>query len=150
MPSGDWLWSAVASVANAAADAARAAVGRVGATRESNLIGRTKAILDKAQWKPKTSRDFKYPGKSGKIHTFDLSIESDHKLALVDAVVAHPGSIAAKYLAFSDTESRPGLFKYALYENELAPEDKALLSNVADLISYKAISGTNGEFLLYQ
>lgn len=146
--SSDWLWAAVATVANASSDAARGAIGRVRATREEDLISKTKALLDSASWAPKTTREFKYVGESGKVHTFDLSIEHGQSLALMDAVVAHPGSIAAKYLAFSDTPRRMGLFKYALYEGQLAPEDKTLLSNVADLISYKAIAGTNGRFLI--
>jgi len=148
-PSDEWLWAAVASVANAASDAARASVGRIRQTEEENLIRKTKAILDSARWRPETRLDAQYPGQSGKIHTFDLMIEHEKQTALMDAVVSHPNSIAAKYLAFSDTESRPGLYKYALYDNNLAPEDKALLSNVSDLVAFNAISGTDGRFLLH-
>lgn len=144
----DWLWAAVAAVANAAADAARGAIGRVRVSREEDLIAKTKAILDRAPWRPTTSRDFKQAGESGKVHTFDLAVEAGRSIALIDAVVAHPGSIAAKYLAFSDTPARAGLFKYALYDGELAPEDKALLTNVADLIAFQAIVGTDGRFLI--
>lgn len=144
----DWLWAAVASVANAASDAARASVGRVRQTTEESLIRKTKAILDSARWGPETKLDAQYPGASGKIHTFDLLIQHEKQVALMDAVVSHPNSIAAKYLAFSDTETRPGLHKYALYDNELSAEDKTLLSNVADLIAFEAISGTDGRFLL--
>lgn len=146
--SSEWLWAAIATVANAAADAARGAVGRVRAIKEDDLISKTKAILDRAAWSPKTTRDFKQVGESGKVHTFDLSVEAGRSLALIDAVVAHPGSIAAKYLAFSDTPRRSGLFKYALYDGQLAQEDKTILSNVADLIAYKAIVGTDGKFLI--
>ncbi|MHC0054810.1 hypothetical protein [Actibacterium sp. D379-3] len=143
-----WLWSAVVSVANASADASRAVIYRARKTREYGLIQKTKAILDRAKWKPETKLEAQYPGKSGKTHTFDLAVESNNKTALIDAVVSHPNSIAAKYLAFSDTETRPGLYKYALYENDLTQEDKALISNVADLINFNAISGTDGKFLL--
>ena len=79
---------------------------------------------------------------------FDLAVFSGGQTALIDAVVAHPNSIAAKYLALSDAEMQPGLFKYALYEGELEQHEKALLSNVADLINFKSLSGTNGKFLL--
>lgn len=144
----EWLWAAVASVANAASDAARASVGRVRQTTEETLIRKTKAILDAAKWKPTTKLDAQYPGRSGKMHTFDLLIERNSEMALMDAVVSHPNSIAAKYVAFSDTETRPGLYKYALYDNDLSAEDKTLLSNVADLVAFKAISGTDGRFLL--
>jgi hypothetical protein len=145
----DWLWAAIASVANASSDAARASAGRIRQTAEETLIRKTKAILDSAAWKPGTKLDAEYPGESGKIHKFDLMIEHGTEIALMDAVVSHPNSIAAKYLAFSDTEKRRGLYKYALYDNDLAPEDKTLLSNVADLIAYQAILGTDGRFLLH-
>lgn len=148
VPSQEWLWSAIASVANAAADAARASVGRVRQTKEVGLIHRTKAILDGANWAPKTQLEFPYPGRSGKIHTFDLLIEHGRAIALMDAVVDHPNSIAAKYLAFSDTERRPGLFKYAVYEGDLSAADKSLISDVAELIRFDAIRGTDGRFLL--
>jgi hypothetical protein len=145
----DWLWAAIASVANASSDAARASAGRIRQTAEETLIRKTKAILDSAAWNPGTKLDAQYPGESGKMHTFDLMIEHGGEIALMDAVVSHPNSIAAKYLAFSDTEKRRGLYKYALYDNDLAPEDKTLLSNVADLVAYQAIVGTNGRFLLH-
>ena len=144
----EWLWSTVVSVANASADAARAVISRARKTREYGLIQKTKAILDCAKWKPETKLEAQYQGKSGKTHTFDLAVEADNKTALIDAVISHPNSIAAKYLAFSDTETRPGLYKYALYENDITQEDKALLSNVADLINFNAIAGTDGKFLL--
>jgi len=147
VPSQEWLWSAIASVANASSEAARSALGRVRQSREVSLIRKTKAIFDSAQWRPTTKLEFSYPGRSGKVHTFDLAVESGRKLALIDAVVPHPTSIAAKFLAFSDTETRPGVYKYALYEDELSQEDKALISNVADLIRYKALSGTDGSFV---
>ena len=148
IPTHEWLWSAVAAVANASSDAARASLGKVRQTKEIGLIRKTKAILDAAKWRPETKLDFSYPGRSGKMHTFDLSVESDNKLALIDAVIPHPTSIAAKYLAFSDAENRPGLYKYALYDDDLSQEDKSLISNVADLIKFKAISGTDGRFLI--
>ena len=144
----EWLWAAIASVANASADAARAAVGRSRASKEESLIARTKAVLDRAVWKPDTKLGFPYHGNSGKLYTFDLSIQYDGSLALIDAVVQHQNSIAAKYLAFSDTETRPGLYKYALHEGELSQEDRALLANVADLVSFQSIERTNGRNLI--
>lgn len=146
--SSDWLWSAITSVANASADAARAAMGKVRVVKEASLITKTKSILDAAKWKPETKLEYPFPGKSGKTHMFDLAVFSGGQTALIDAVVAHPNSIAAKYLALSDAEMQPGLFKYALYEGELEQHEKALLSNVADLINFKSLSGTNGKFLL--
>ncbi|MGJ8623987.1 MAG: hypothetical protein ACSHW1_14605 [Yoonia sp.] len=146
--SADWLWSGVATVANASADAARTAVGKYRLAKETNLVARTKAIFDRASWKPNTKLDYPFPGSSGKTHIFDLAVLSGGATALIDAVTPHHNSIAAKYLAFSDTSSQPGVYKYALYEGELSAEDKSLLSNVADLVSYEAIAGTDGRFIL--
>lgn len=147
-PSSDWLWAAIVSVANASSDAARTAVGKIRISKEENIILKTKAVFDRALWKPSTKLEFQYPGSSGKIHTFDLAVISDGKTALFDAITPHPNSIAAKYLAFSDTTTQPGIYKYAVYENELEPHDKALMSNVADLVSYKSLVGTEGKFIM--
>lgn len=143
----EWLWASVVSVANASANAARDLLVRARKSKELGLIQRTKAILDGASWKSETKLDVQLSGKSGKTHTFDLSVETENKTALIDAVVSHPNSIAAKYLAFSDTENRPGLYKYALYDNDLTQEDKALISNVADLVSFNSLSKSGGSFL---
>lgn len=148
VPSVDWLWSGVVAVANASADAARYLAAKVRNNAVIGVIQKTKIILDSASWKPETKLQASYPGQSGKVHIFDLSVRQGDSLALIDAVNSHPASIASKYLAFSDTERRSKLFKYALYEEDLAQEDKVLLSNVADLIAFKAISGTDGKFLI--
>lgn len=144
----NWLWSAIATVANASADAAKAAVRKVRVAKEVSLVTRAKAVFDQAKWKPQTKLDHNYLGVSGKIHTFDLAVMSGEKTALIDAVTPHHNSIAAKYLAFSDTASHSGIYKYALYEGDLSSEDKSLLSNVADLIPYKSLVGTDGSFVL--
>ena len=148
VPSIEWLWSAHVSVANATSDAARAAVGKSRMTKEESLIRRAKAAFDSAVWKPETKLEYKYVGKSGKVHTFDLAVQSGARIALVDAVIAHPNSIASKYLAFSDTEASSGVYKYALYDGELSSEDKSLLSNVADLINIRSIVGADASFML--
>ena len=146
--SADWLWAAIASVANASSDAARTAVGKVRHSKEGSLIQKAKAIFDGADWKPDTKLNFPFPGNSGKVHSFDLAIMAGGQTALMDAVTPHHTSIAAKYVAFSDTMNQPGIYKYALYDGELGQQDKALMSNVADLISYKSLEGTNGRFLI--
>lgn len=145
----EWLWSAITAVANASADAARAAIGKTRVPKEQGMISRAKRVFDQAKWKPETILGFDVPGKSGKIHKFDLAVISDGATAIMDAVISHPNSIAAKYLALADAENQPGFYKYALYESDLAVEDKSLLSNVADLIHMKALIGTDGRFLIH-
>lgn len=144
----DWLWSAILAVANASAESVRAAVGKNRLPKEQSMISRAKRVFDKAKWKPETILGFDVPGKSGKLHKFDLAVISGGATAILDAVVPHQNSIAAKYLALSDAENQPGFFKYSLYDAELSTEDKALLSNVSDLVHIKSLIGTDGRFLI--
>jgi hypothetical protein len=144
----EWLYSGIVSVANASSEAARSAVSKTRAIGERSLISKTKRFFDNVAWKPETSLEYQIDGTSGKVHTFDLAIQHDASIGLIDAVVPHANSIAAKYLAFADTESRMGLYKYAIYDSELSSEDKTLISGVADLVAYESVIGTDGKFLL--
>lgn len=130
------IYGAILSVANASADAARAAVGKEAAQSEESLVERTHGVLQRSPQKLELRKEFEYPGKSGKHYKFDIAAFRDEDLALFEIVLPHPYSIAAKYLAFSDTETRSGLYKYAIYDRVLPPEDRALMSNVADLVSF--------------
>jgi len=143
----DWLWSGIASVANASSEAARAAIGKARVTKEARIIQRAQAIFDNAEWRPKTKRDYVFIGKSGKAHRYDLAVEYEGQLALIEAVVPHPTSIAAKFLAFADTERQPGVNKVALFENGLSQEDKSLIADVADLLAFKDLARTDGRFV---
>lgn len=144
----EWLYSAIVSVSNASADAAHAAVGKNRPFTEHGLIKKTKRFFDRVSWKPETKLDHQVPGQSGKMHTYDLALFHNETTALIDAVVPHANSVAAKYLAFSDTENRMDLYKYAIYETELSSEDKVLISDVADLVAYESVIGTDGKYLL--
>lgn len=144
----DWLYSGITSVANASADAARTAVGKTKITNERGLIRKTKKFFDSVSWRPETKLEERVHGASGKLHTYDLAVFHQGSTALIDAVVSHPASIASKYLAFSDTENRMGLYKYAIYDSELTSEDKSLISDVADLVAFDSVIGTDGKFLL--
>lgn len=148
VPNMDWLWAAVASVGNASADAARTSVGKIRMNKEQSLIAKMKSILDNADWRPRTKLSAPYVGKSGKTHTFDLLVAHNESVALIDAVVSHPTSIAAKFLAFSDTESRLGLYKFAVFDSELSSEDKALISNVADLVPFNQFQSSAKNILI--
>lgn len=148
VPSSEWLWSAISTVANASADTVRTLLRKPQKASERNIIRQTKNFLDSSVWSAKTVLNEPVPGQSGKVHTFDLAVHSNDDLTLVDEVTAHPNSIAAKYLAFSDVATRPGVHKYALYDGELASEDKVLLSNVADLLDFSAVERSRGQVLL--
>lgn len=144
----DWLYSAITSVANASSLAAHKIVTRKSTTREQNLIVKTKHLIDEGRWGAKTKTHVSILGKSGKSHKFDLSVTHGETIAIIDAVIPHHSSIASKYMAFSDADFKRGTFRYALYDGDLASEDKTLIANVADLIPFEALSGTNGKFLL--
>lgn len=144
----DWLWSAIIGVANASSDAARAAVGNARAPKEVGIIQRARAVVDKSVAGVETRLQYPLHGASGKVHKFDMAVLGKGSIAVVEAVVAHPGSVAAKYLALSDTPSQPNLHKFAIYDSDLTQEDKALISNVADLVTLDAVLRTQGHALM--
>lgn len=141
------LYGAILSVANASADAAWAALGKETVQGEESLVVRTHAVLERSHQNLELRKDFEYPGKSGKHYKFDIAAFREDDLALFEAVLPHPYSIASKYLAFSDTETRPGLYKYAVFDQSLPSEDRALISNVADLVSYNSFVKTGGNVI---
>lgn len=141
------IYAAVLSVANASADAARAAVGKEAAQGEESLVERTHGVLQRSSYKLELRKEFEYPGKSGKHYKFDIAAFRGDDLALFEIVLPHPYSIASKYLAFSDTETRSGIYKYAIYDRALPPEDRALMSNVADLVSFTSFAKTRDNVL---
>lgn len=143
----DGIYGAILSVANASADAARAAVGKEVAQSEESLVTRTHAVLQRSTIKLDLHKEFEYPGASGKYYKFDIAAFRNDELALFEAVLPHPYSIASKYLAFSDTEVRPGLYKYAIFDRELPPEDRALISNVADLVSFNSFAKSSNDVI---
>ena len=116
----DWLWSAISTVANASADAAKTAVGKARMAKEVPLVTRAKAVFDRAQWRPETRLNHRFRGVSGKMYTFDLAVIKGGNTALIDTVTPHRNSIDARYRAFSDTPLRPGIYKYALHEERAA------------------------------
>ena len=144
----DWLYSAIDAVANASSLAAHNIIQKKSVQKKQSLITKTKKIFDDSTWGAETKTEISIPGKSGKLHNFDLAVIYGNKMAIIDAVVPHPNSIAAKYLAFSDAAPKHGTYKYAIYEDDMSNEDKVLIANVADLISFSALQGTNGKFLL--
>lgn len=148
VPSEDWLFGAVATIANASSDAARAVTGKARVSREDNIIAKAKDVFDKAHWGAQTKLEHAHVGDSGKMHSFDLAVFHEKSVALIDAVVPHPNSIASKYLAFSDSGNHPNIFKYAVIDGDLPSADKSLISNVADVISINSIVGTDGRYLL--
>lgn len=148
--SAEWLMSAILSVANASAAAAHAAVERIARSTEAMLKERIYTVLATTVPEASIAKGFEAPGKSGKIYTFDFGVRraSDAWL-LMDAVAPHHVSISAKYVAFSDvggpSDSVAG--RFAVYDRPLEADDKALLSQVADIVPLTALKeGVKREF----
>ena len=135
VPDAAWLWSAVASVANASAEAARRAVGKARKAPEQTLFLRAFRAIEKGTLGISVVRDFSYLGDSGRQYDFDMGVVKGDAVALVDIVSEHPTSVAFKHMAFSDVRISPGGGKYIVRAGDLLSTDKVLLSNVADLIA---------------
>lgn len=135
VPGIDWLWSAVASVANASAEAARRSVGKARKAPEQTLFIRAFTAIEKGTLGASILRSYNYAGDSGRRYDFDIGVVRRDDVALVEIVTAHPASIAFKHLAFSDVSVGPSGAKYIVHGGDLLAADKVLLSNVADLVS---------------
>jgi hypothetical protein len=135
VPDPAWLWSAVASVANASAEAARRSVGKARKAPEQTLFLRAFRAIEKGTLGASVVRDFSYAGDSGRQYGFDIGVVLGDAVALVDVVSAHPTSVAFKHMAFSDVRVGPQGEKYIVHGGDLPSTDRVLLSNVADLIT---------------
>lgn len=144
VPSREWLWSGVVTVANASADAARRVVGKTAAVKESSVIQIAERAIKRGTPSGKVYQDYLLFGESGREYRFDLGVMRDGRLALVSAVSHYTQSIAAKHLAFSDAGKGSGALRYIVHTGDLTAPDKVLLSNVADLIALEAVQRGNG------
>jgi hypothetical protein len=132
--SSEWLESAILSVANASALAARRAVGRAVAAAEKALVDRIEEALAITFGSEKYKKDFVARGRSGKEHQFDFAVRNGGDFSLlVNGVAPHHSSIAAKYVAFADTEVDADL-KFAVCDRQLETGDTALLQQVASIV----------------
>ncbi len=138
----DWLLPAILAVANASASAANAIVERSRAAGESALRDKVDHVLSKAFDAAVVVREFPFTGRSGKEHRFDFAIRPSHEhLLLIDTVVPHHVSVAAKYVAFADTrfDRGNGIERFAVYDRALSPDDASLLQQVADLVPFHSL-----------
>jgi hypothetical protein len=140
----DWLVPAVLSVANASSAAAFAVVEHSATASDEDLRRRIMAILATIIPERYISKGFELSGRSGKKYTFDFALRrTDDEWLLIDAVSPHHVSIAAKYVAFSDTSGSDHQIsgRFAVYDRPLEPDDAELIKQVADLIPFNALSG---------
>jgi hypothetical protein len=126
----DWLQAAILAVANASAGAAHAIVERSRAAGESALRDEVDHVLSKVFDSAVVVREFPFTGRSGKEHHFDFAIRRpQQQLLLIDTVVPHHVSVAAKYVAFADTrlDHGGGIERFAVYDRPLEAGDVSLL-----------------------
>lgn len=135
VPSSEWIWSAVASVANASAEAARRSVSKARKLAAPSLYAQTRIAIERGTPDARLVTEFSFSGSSGRHYQFDFGVLRGESTALIDIVSPHPTSIAFKHLAFSDVAIGPSDEKYIVYAGDLTQSDKVLLSNVADLIA---------------
>lgn len=130
----EWLQSAILAVANASSLAATRAVARAIAAAEVALTDRIEEMLSRAFGAAAYRRNFAVRGKSGKEHQFDFAVKNDLEYSLlISAVAPHHTSIAAKYVAFADTDAEMRR-KFAVYDRPLETGDTALLQQVASIV----------------
>lgn len=135
----DWLISAILAIANAASQAAFAAVERMNASNEIALVKQIDSFLSERFTHNQIARELTLTGKSGGKRRFDFAIRRDGNYDfLINAITPHHASIAAKYVAFSDS-AMPREKKLAVFGKPLDTDDTALLKEVADVLPLTAL-----------
>jgi hypothetical protein len=149
VPSRDWLVAAVLAVANASAAAAFSAIEHSAAASDDMLREQIYRILKEVVPPKRLTQYYEIIGRSGKRYKFDFALQrANDNLILVDAVSPHHVSIAAKYVAFSDTKSDENTVsgRFAVYDRPLESDDAELIKQVADLIPFTGLhSGVRRE-----
>ena len=141
--SAEWLPSAILSVANASAFAARAIIDHVVAAAEADLSEKIFQALRLVYPEPSIKREFHLVGNSGKTHLFDFAVgDPDKRILLLNAVSPHHSSIAHKYTAFSDVKSLldGAAHGFAVFDRPLEADDASLMQQVADLVPVASVS----------
>ena len=142
-----WLNSAIVSVANASAFAARDAVSRAdGADRSDYLKGLIADVLLHLVGGGNFETNKNINGASGRRYRFDFALQSRDQTILIDGVTPHSNSVSAKYVAFSDAGAHIGAKGYAVMDTPLSQENKVLLSQVADVVPIKSLETTLGTY----
>ncbi len=132
-----WLGNCIMAVSNAAAAATNAllqsAIEEL-PTGDSDLRERVYVQLCDAFSEPHVPRKVMRKSRHGKPYHFDFAVRLGSAYALVDAVTPRAISIATKFTAFSAVDARTMGGAFAVYEQALAHEDIALLSEVVDVV----------------
>jgi hypothetical protein len=137
-----WLIPAILSVVNASAAAAHNVVTHSATANEVALRDRIYTALVGFLAPTNIARDWQISGRSGKSYEFDFGVRLfGDRWLLIDSVSPHHVSIAAKYVAFSDTRDGPDQIaaRFAVYDRPLEADDVSLLQQVADLVPFASL-----------
>lgn len=136
----EWISSGILAVAAAATGSAECALHEKHlkaqeTLKEENademLADAVFSLLEPSLKEGAISRKFQHRGKSGRRYEFDLAIQEDNRLTLIETVTPHGHSVSSKYIALSDVPSEKGIRKIVAHHDDLAEEDILLLRNVA-------------------
>ena len=136
----EWISSGILAVAAADAGSAECALHETHlkaqeARKEENADDRLAetvfSLLEPSLKEGAISRKFQHRGKSGRRYEFDLAIQEQDRLTLIETVTPHGHSVRSKYIALSDVPSGKEIRKISACDDNLAEEDILLLRNVA-------------------
>jgi hypothetical protein len=137
-PSLDWLSSAIVSVANASSLAAYDAVEKLVAAAEEALVDRIDADLKHAFGPKNYDSNIEIRGVSGGMRHYDFIVRRFRPDALyINGILAHPISIASKYVSFADTDANQKS-KFAVHDKPLSNDDILLLQQVCSVVPIRS------------
>jgi hypothetical protein len=134
----EWLASGILAVANASAFAARSAIAKLNLAAEEALFAKIEHSLSRLS-NGRLHKEVEIKGKSGGTRRFDFAILGGLKGDIyINGVSPHHGSVAAKFVAFADTEVE-STNKLAVFDRQLNTDDAALLQQVSTVVPLKSV-----------
>ena len=131
----EWLETAIVSVANTAAAAARQALTDTRRKTERDLSDIRYQLLEPKVRKGTLVKNFDFQGASGRKYHFDLALQGHERLTLIQTVMPNANSINSKFVALSDVPTDEPIRKIAAHNGDLSVEDILLLQTVATVAS---------------
>lgn len=127
----EWLETAIVSVANTAAVAARQALAEGRKKAEKDLGDILYQLLEPKVARGTLVKNFDFHGASGRKYHFDLAVQGRERLTLIQTVLPNANSLNSKFVALSDVPTDEPIRKIAAHGGDLSIEDILLLQTVA-------------------
>lgn len=131
----EWLETAIVSVANTAAAAARQALTETRKKTERDLSDILYQLLEPKVARGTLAKNFDFQGSSGRNYHFDLAIQGREQLTLIQTVLPNTNSLNSKFVALSDVPRDEPIRKIAAHNGDISVEDILLLQTVATVAS---------------